>query len=516
MTDLQKTQFIKDIAPGDEIDTLFLLAQAVQAQARNGPFWRLELKDRTGTLEAKIWSPLSQNIPALQPGSLVRACGRVSLYRDRLDLNVEAFQVICVDDWSGVDAALFLPAAKQRPEAMWRELEALCGRTMRHPPWRKFIRLLLDDPFISEHLKTAPAAKGVHHAYCGGLLEHTLGVAGLCMKLADSYPQLDRQLLLAGAVCHDLGKLWELCGGPAPDYTDPGRLLGHIELGLEAVSPYLHQAGLEPELCLHLKHLIISHHGELEFGSPKRPKTAEAFALHFADNIDARMAQLREVLGAMPPAGAGGSNWSPFQATLSRFLYRAMPTPQQPDEGAAGEAAAEPEALTDAGELTDAGAGRIDEGVIADPRKFADELRQAEPGLMRATSSGARPGGVKSRSERAGGGSSRQGSLLGAFRSAPRRAGGGSAAGTDEADRAAGAHGAAGQSRAASGDVSLELLGARGFYPGDLFETEPVEPPPSPGAGLSGKAAADRGATTAADPADEATANAPSPPKEEA
>ena len=333
----EKTQFIKDISAGDEVNSLFLLSQAAQSQAKNGPFWRLELKDKSGTIEAKIWSPLSQSFPELAPGSIVRVEGRANLFRERLDVNIENFAVIPEEQWEQLDLALFLPASEKQPELMWQELELLCSKTMRHPPWKKFIQLILKDEYVKENLMVAPAAKGVHHAYRGGLLEHTLGVANLCMKLADSYPQLDRQLLLAGAICHDLGKLWELSGGAAaPDYTDEGRLIGHIELGLEAVAPYLKKSGLEPDLAMQLKHLILSHHGELEFGSPKRPKTAEAFALHYADNIDARMAQVREVIGGMPAASEGGSNWSPFQATLSRFLYRGSPTPDADGKSAKG------------------------------------------------------------------------------------------------------------------------------------------------------------------------------------
>ena len=333
----EKTQFIKDISAGDEVNSLFLLSQAAQSQAKNGPFWRLELKDKSGTIEAKIWSPLSQSFPELTPGSIVKVEGRANLFRERLDVNIENFAVIPEEEWEQLDLALFLPASEKQPELMWQELELLCSKTMRHPPWKKFIQLVLKDEYVKENLMVAPAAKGVHHAYRGGLLEHTLGVANLCMKLADSYPQLDRQLLLAGAICHDLGKLWELSGGAAaPDYTDEGRLIGHIELGLEAVAPYLKKSGLEADLAMQLKHLILSHHGELEFGSPKRPKTAEAFALHYADNIDARMAQVREVIGGMPAASEGGSNWSPFQATLSRFLYRGSPTPDADGKSAKG------------------------------------------------------------------------------------------------------------------------------------------------------------------------------------
>ena len=275
-------------------------------------------------LKAKIWSPLSQAFKELVPGSIVRAGGRAALYQEKLDLNIETFALLSPQEQAGLDMADFLQSSAKQPQDMLDELMALCRKNLVYPAWKKFVLSVLKDEYIQEHLPVAPAAKGVHHAYYGGLLEHTLSVAKLCMLIADNYPELDRQLILAGAICHDLGKLWELKGGAVVDYTNAGRLLGHIELGLEALEPFLRKSGLEPELILHFKHLILSHHGELEFGSPKRPKTAEAFVLHFADNIDARLAQFKDVVGAMP---AEGSDWSPFQATLGRFLFRAAHTP---------------------------------------------------------------------------------------------------------------------------------------------------------------------------------------------
>lgn len=330
-----KTQFIKDISAGDEVSSLFLLSQASLSQARNGPFWRLELRDVSGALEGKIWSPLAQNFSELTPGTIVQLDGRASMYRDKLDINIDKLYVLTEEEHSRLDIAEFLPASSKQPVDMYDELSALCRKTLRYPAWKKFVLSVLKDEFVKERLLVAPAAKGVHHAYHGGLLEHTLGVANLCMKLADSYPELDRQLLLAGAVCHDLGKLWELKSGTVPDYTDEGRLLGHIELGLEAISPYLVKSGLDHDLTIHFKHLILSHHGELEFGSPKRPKTPEAFVLHFADNIDAKLAQFREVLGAM---NSEGPDWSSFQATLGRFLYKARHTPEADKVDKAGKA----------------------------------------------------------------------------------------------------------------------------------------------------------------------------------
>jgi 3'-5' exoribonuclease len=172
-----------------------------------------------------------------------------------------------------------------------------------------------------------PAAKSIHHAYAGGLLEHTLGVFGLCRRIADHYPELDRQTLLAGAIFHDIGKIREYSGGIANDYTTEGRLLGHLELGLELLAPYLADSGLEEHLQRHLKHLVLSHHGEPEFGTARLPQTPEALALHHADNLDAKMAQCR---GLFARLADGGQEWTPWQQTLGRQMHRPGRTP---DEG---------------------------------------------------------------------------------------------------------------------------------------------------------------------------------------
>jgi 3'-5' exoribonuclease len=175
---------------------------------------------------------------------------------------------------------------------------------------------------------TAPAAKALHHAYAGGLLEHTLAVTRLCLALADLYPRLDRQILFMGAVCHDMGKIWEISSGLNADYTQAGRLLGHISLGLDRLAPFLASSGLEPSLAEHLRHLILSHHGAREFGSPVLPATAEALALHYADNTDAKLNQTDAALAGLGP---GESGWSSFVPGLDRFLFRAGRTPETDD-----------------------------------------------------------------------------------------------------------------------------------------------------------------------------------------
>lgn len=324
---MQIRQSVKAIAPSGEVRSIFLLGAASLQQSRNGPFWKLELRDATGSVEAKIWSPLSQEFTSLTPGQMVEVEGRSGLFRDQIQVTVDQLRVLSNAEAEALDLAHFLPASPRPIEDMWEELTALCKKEFTYAPWRKFVTAVLKDEEIQAGWRTTPAAKGVHHAYVGGLLEHTLSVAGVTLRLADHYPDLDRQTLLAGALFHDVGKIWEFSGGLVNDYTDEGRLLGHMELALEHLAPFLQKSGLEPELIRHFKHLILSHHGTPEFGAARVPQTAEALLLHFADNIDAKMAQCRGIFADWEEEQTG---WSPYQSTLSRFMHQPYRTPVEP------------------------------------------------------------------------------------------------------------------------------------------------------------------------------------------
>lgn len=323
---MEKTQWIRHIDAGDEVRSLFLVSAASQLQAKNGPFWKLELKDASGSLEARIWSPASQTCPDLRAGSLAEVEGRAESYRDQLQLNVGRLRLLTPEETEQADLAAFLPAGDRPAAELLEEAEALCRRELTHKPWRTFALAVLGDPEIRPRLLTATAAKGVHHAWVGGLLEHSLSVATLCLRLCDHYPELDRQTLFTGALFHDIGKISELSGGLANDYTDEGRLVGHINLGLELLAPHLKKARVEPELALHFRHLVLSHHGQYEYGSPRLPQTAEALTLHYADNLDAKLAQARALFRDM---NEGESAWSPYQRTLDRALYQAPRTPRR-------------------------------------------------------------------------------------------------------------------------------------------------------------------------------------------
>lgn len=323
---MEKGCYVKDIDAACEARGVFVIADAAQGQSRNGPYWRLTLADASGSVEAKIWHPLSASFESLPVGALAWVEGRGGLYRDRVQLTVEQLRPLTDDEAAQADPAAFMPASPFSLDGMLAELLELIQKEFTYAPWRKLAQSVFNDAGLRAAFRVSPAAKGVHHAYAGGLLEHTLGVFRLCRSLADQYPQLDRQCLLAGALFHDLGKIREFSGGIANDYTDDGRLVGHIVLGVAMLEPFLAQSGLEEGLQQHLRHLILSHHGELAFGAARLPQTAEALALHYADNLDAKMAQCR---GLFAQLDVDGPAWTPWQKTLDRALFRPCRTPEQ-------------------------------------------------------------------------------------------------------------------------------------------------------------------------------------------
>ena len=323
---IRKTHFVSDLAPGQPVADIFCIASARLAQAKNGPFWTLELEDVTGRIEAKIWSPAAQAYDALAPGQFVLVEGQVGSYRDRPQVGIDRLRRLDPEEFTP-DLADFVPSSSEPPEGLLEKLAELCRAEISYGPWRKFCAKVLSRAEIRARLLEAPGAKNVHHAYRGGLLEHTLAVCRLVLAICDRYPALDRDTLVAAAMCHDLGKAWELSAGPATDYTDAGRLLGHILITLELVEPLLAKAGVESELALHFKHILAAHHGEYEYGSLRRPKTAEAFVLHFADNIDAKMNQ---IFNAFPTGEPG--EWSPYVRTLERYLYNPPRAPREQPE----------------------------------------------------------------------------------------------------------------------------------------------------------------------------------------
>ncbi|MDR0827606.1 MAG: HD domain-containing protein [Desulfovibrio sp.] len=320
-----KRLFAADLKLGTEVADLFLLSAARLNQSANGPYWLLEFKDASGVIPGKIWSPQSRAYPDLAPGLAVFVKGRVGSYRERSDLSIDSLRVLEDAEKAALDLSLFLPSAPRPAGEMSAELRGLALTVLTHAPWRKLVLDLLEDAEIGPLLRSAPAAKAMHHAYAGGLLEHTLSVVRICMFLADHYPFLDRQTLFAGALCHDLGKIWELKQDVAINYTTQGRLIGHINIFTSRLEDFAARAGLEKDLAEHLLHLVLSHHGTYEFGSPRLPASPEAVALHYADNIDAKLKQVQDALSGLAPG-----SWSDYNTPLERFLYCPPRTPDAP------------------------------------------------------------------------------------------------------------------------------------------------------------------------------------------
>ncbi len=315
---------IKDLCAGEEIHATFLLTAASQQQAKNGPYWNLTLSDASGNINAKIWAPLSTHFTELPVASFVKIEGRTDSYRDQVQLNITALRMLSDAEAVDLDMALYVPSSPYNIDDMWQELEDLCHKEFTHKAWHDFIFSVLNNNDVRLGWMGCPAAKNVHHAYRGGLLEHSLSVAKLTLSIASHYPKLDRQVLLAGALFHDMGKIWEYSFGLVTDYTDVGRLLGHMQLALEFLQPFLEKSQLEDAYVQHFKHLILSHHGSYEFGSARVPQTPEAMLLHYADNIDAKMAQCNQIFATQEDDFVG---WSPYQRTLDRYMYQPQRLP---------------------------------------------------------------------------------------------------------------------------------------------------------------------------------------------
>lgn len=320
---MDKGIYINELKPNVAISGVFIISNPTLNQSQGGPYWKFILSDLSGMVDGKIWFPRSKDFIALPNSMPVQIAGRTSLYRERLQVSVSDLEEIDEDNLKNLDKTAFLPMGNKDSEKMFLELCALCQKELTYGPWKKFVSHALKDPEICDGLKAAPAAKHVHQSYLGGLLEHTLNVVKNCQAIADNYPELDRQILLAGAIFHDIGKIWEFTYQFNIDYSTGGALLGHLYLGLEKLQPFLAKSGLEEDLQYHFKHLILSHHGEYEYGSPKLPQTAEAFVLHFADNLDAKLAQCRQLF-----QDEDENKWSDWQKTLERRILKPKHTPE--------------------------------------------------------------------------------------------------------------------------------------------------------------------------------------------
>lgn len=288
-------KFIETLREGERLGDIYLCKFRQAAVTKNGKSYEnVVLQDKTGVLDAKIWEPGSQGIDDFEPLDYVYVVGDVTSFQGSLQLNIKRLRRAQAGEYRQED---YLPISDRDIDEMYEELKGYVAK-IKNP----YLKQLTDSYFIENEafikaFKFHSAAKSVHHGFVGGLLEHTLSVVKLCDFYAKQYPELNRDLLLTAALFHDIGKMKEISVFPENDYTDDGQLLGHIYMGAELVGASIRRIqGFPRKLASELKHCILAHHGELEYGSPKKPALMEALALNFADNTDAKLETFRELL----------------------------------------------------------------------------------------------------------------------------------------------------------------------------------------------------------------------------
>lgn len=288
-------KYIETFREGEKIGDIYLCKHRTSAVTKNGkPYETILLQDRTGQIEGKIWDPHSMGIDEFEPLDYVDVMAEVVNFNGTLQLNVRRVRKASEGEYNMAD---YLPATEKNADDMYKALTSVIETVQ-----NTYLRTLLEYFFIrdsgfAEEFKKHSAAKSVHHSFIGGLLEHTLSVTRLCDYYAKAYPVIQRDLLLTAAMLHDMGKIREISSFPVNDYTDDGQLLGHIVMGVEMIGEAIKEIeGFPPRLASQLKHCILAHHGEYEYGSPKKPALVEALALNLADNTDAKMQTMGELL----------------------------------------------------------------------------------------------------------------------------------------------------------------------------------------------------------------------------
>jgi 3'-5' exoribonuclease len=311
-----KAPFIKDLTAEQAITGFFLVHEKEVRNTNAGkPYLRMELGDRSGRIEARMWDQFDALSKDIHRDDFVKVQARVEIYRNKPQLSLQQFRLAKPEE---IDLADFLPHTAFNVEEMYKRLLAY-AEEIKNPWLRKLVAKILGDPQNAARFKRAPAAKVMHHAYLGGLLEHVVGLCGLAKQIAAHYPELDVDLLLTAAMLHDVGKLDELCFERSVSYTTEGQLLGHIVMELETVSKAIEEIdGFPPKLKAVVQHMLISHHGQYEFGSPKLPMIREALVFHYMDDMDSKMGAIRVALDVE----SGEEDWSAYSGALGRKFLR--------------------------------------------------------------------------------------------------------------------------------------------------------------------------------------------------
>ncbi len=327
-----KRIFVKNLREhvNEEIEDYFLVANVkIKKKKDGGDYLDLVLSDATGSVPARVFDNIPENLPHLKEGQVARVRGLVDQFRD--EVNRKIIEATREENFEIRD---FIPTTSRDIERMVLDLHRNIERVT-NPHLKELLKRFFNDPEFMEKFKMAPAAKANHHAYIGGLLEHTLNVTELCISIASRYKEVNFDVLITGALLHDIGKVEEYSYFPRIDRTDIGRLLGHLVIGYEMILRKIREmrnfrGGFPEDLKLQILHLVISHHGELEWGSPVRPMTLEAQILHFADNMDSKVWMF---IDARRKRKDPYSRWSEYLQSLKRYVYLGEPEAEEEDLG---------------------------------------------------------------------------------------------------------------------------------------------------------------------------------------
>jgi 3'-5' exoribonuclease len=310
-----KSLFVADIRENQPVDSVFLVTAKKKGVTKGGNgYLTVRLLDRSGEIEGRIWERAEELGRGFDKNDFVRVRGHATLYQGRMQVRVQ--DVIKMEE-KEVASEDFLPKSKNDPEAMAAELMAIV-KGIKNPHLRALAEAFFADEVFMDLFKRAPAGKSIHHSYLGGLLEHTLSLLKLILKVVENYQGINIDLLLMGGFLHDMGKIYEFSFDRAVEYTDQGQLLGHLVMEVEAVSEKIKTIpGFPEELAMLVKHMLVSHHGSLEFGSPKLPQTLEAVILHYLDDLDGKIQSIQNLMGKERDL-----RWTSFHRGYGRNFFR--------------------------------------------------------------------------------------------------------------------------------------------------------------------------------------------------
>jgi 3'-5' exoribonuclease len=315
-------RYVNQLTHGDSVDEMFLVAdKQLRANRQGNLYLHLELRDKTGNIGARLWNATEDLARTFEPGDYLRIRGKTQVFQGSLQIILTHIEVV---DSAGIEADEFLPQSSQNIASLMARLREIL-LAMTNPQLRGLVECFLIDEEFVRKFTMAPAGIKNHHAYQGGLIEHVVNLLNVADRITGFYPEIDRDLLLTGIFVHDIGKVDELSYDRAFAYTDEGQLVGHLVMGVgmlrSKVERYaeLMSEPFPAELRLRLEHMIVSHHGSYEFGSPKLPMTLEAIALHLLDNLDAKIHAFSREIRDDP---SRESSWTPFQQSLGRRLFK--------------------------------------------------------------------------------------------------------------------------------------------------------------------------------------------------